>query len=85
MSSLIIDGQEVALKEQPYDAYRELARMMYGQLPRIMEMPRERRFIGQLPVGYILSRFKMGESFDEKLTQVARWNLHDLWVREMVI
>ena len=85
MSSLIIDGREVTLQEQPHDAYRELARMMYGQLPRIMEMPRERRFIGQLPAGYLLSRLKLGESFDEKLTQVALWNLHDLGVREMTI
>ena len=85
MSSLIIDGREVTLVEQPFDAFRELTRRMYGQLPRIMEMPRERRFIGQLPAGYVLSRVKIGEPFDQSLTQVALWNLHDLGVREMQI
>lgn len=85
MSSLIIDGREVALADQPFDAYRELTRRMYGQLPRIMEMPRDRRFIGQLPAGYVLSRVKIGEPFDQQMTQVALWNLHDLGVREMNI
>ncbi|MCH2162431.1 MAG: hypothetical protein MK085_11235 [Phycisphaerales bacterium] len=85
MSSIIIDGQEVSLVEQPYDGFREFARMCYGQIPRLMEMPREKRFIGQLPAGYLLSRIKAGDSLDEAMVQVALWNLHELGVRELGI
>ena len=85
MSSITIDTQELTLSEQSHDTFRELARMMYGQIPRLMEMPRERRFIGQLPVGYLLSRLKAGEDYSGRLNQAALWNLHDLGVREIKI
>ena len=83
MESILIDDREIELKPQDVESFKEFTRMAYPQLPRLMEQPRERRFIGQLPAGYILARLKAGDDFNTNLMQVALWNLHDLGVREL--
>ena len=83
MESILIDDREIELKPQDVESFKEFTRMAYPQLPRLMQQPRERRFIGQLPAGYILARLNAGDDFDTNLMHVALWNLHDLGVREL--
>jgi hypothetical protein len=65
--------------------FREFSQLVHARLPSLYELPSEKRYIGQLPAGYLLTRRGEDASFEEPFSQVALQNLHDLGVRDIVL
>ncbi len=85
MPNITIDNETYQLVDISPDVFREFAQMARTQLPALFQLPRDRRFIGQIPAGFILDRQINGGEFTEPLVQAAMWNLHDLGVEELLL
>ena len=85
MPNITIDNETYQLSDISPDVFREFAQMARTQLPALFQLPRDRRFIGQIPAGFILDRRVNGGEFTEPLVQAAMWNLHDLGVEELLL
>ena len=85
MASISINQKTIALTNQTPESFRDLANMMASRIPNVLEQSKEKRFIGQLPAGFVLARLTEGGDFVEPLVQVALWNLFDLGVREATL
>lgn len=83
MSKIIINQEPISLVEQDRQAFRQFVDMAFPQCVSMLELPRERRFIGMLPASFIMQRRRENADWNEPFIQVALWNLLDLGVEEM--
>ena len=83
MSSIVIDKEQVPITAPPRDVFVQFAKLVHMRLPGIQELPQEKRYIGQLPAGYLLTRRAEDPTFTEPMSQAALQNLHDLGVRDI--
>lgn len=83
MSKITINNEIISLVEQDRQTFRQFVDMAFAQCVSMLELPRERRFIGMLPASFIMQRRREEADWNEPFIQVALWNLHDLGVEEM--
>ena len=83
MAKITVNQEVHALQEQDRQNFVRFTEIAYPQCVSMLQIPRERRFIGMLPASYIMQRRREGAEWSDPLVQVALWNLHDLGVQEM--
>ena len=83
MATITLNEESVQLVEQERETFRRFTEMAFPQCVSMLQLPRERRFIGMLPASFVVQRRREGAEWDEPFVQVALWNLHDLGVGRM--
>lgn len=83
MPLITVDSEPIEIQTPPHKVFLDFSKLAYSRLSNLFELPKEKRHIGQLPVGYLLSRQVQDESLDDPFSYAALQNLHDLGVREI--
>ena len=83
MATITLNKEVISLVEQDRKTFLRFAEISYPQCVSMLEVPREKRFIGMLPASFVMQRRREDVEWTDPLIQAALWNLHDLGVQEM--
>ena len=83
MASITINKEVISLAEQDRQTFLRFTEIAFPQCVSMLEIPRDRRFIGMLPASFIMQSRREETEWTDPMVQAALWNLHDLGVEEM--